>query len=173
MSSIFHRTSIRRYLDREIEKEKVEQLLRAAMAAPSACNQQPWEYYVVTDRKKLEQLSMSSPYAGCTKNAPLAFVACYREDCIAPEYAQIDLSASVENLLLEADEQGLGAVWLGIAPVKERMERVAQILELPDGLRAFAVVPCGYPKEEKLQQDRYDASRVHYVHEDGTILCNR
>lgn len=167
MGGIFHRTSIRQYQNREIEQEKIERLLRAAMAAPSACNQQPWEYYVVTDTSRLEQLSESSPYAGCTKNAPVAFVACYREACIAPEYAQIDLSASVENLLLEADEQGLGAVWLGIAPLQERMERVEQILELPEGIRAFAIIPCGYPGEEKTQQDRYDISRVHYVSADA------
>lgn len=163
MNSIFHRTSVRKYRDGKIEKETVERLLRAAMAAPSACNQQPWEYYVVTDRRKLEELAASSPYAGCTKHAPLAFVACYREVCTVPEYAQIDLSASVENLLLEADAQGLGAVWLGIAPVAERMERVAEILALPEGLKAFAIIPCGYPAEEKEQQDRYDVSRVHYL----------
>lgn len=163
MNSIFHRTSIRKYRDTKIEQEKVERLLKAAMAAPSACNQQPWEYYVVTDRQKIEQLSESSPYAGCTRNAPLAFVACYRKSCIAPEYAQIDLSASVENLLLEADAQGLGAVWLGIAPIRERMDRVAEILMLPDTLEAFAIIPCGYSDEEKEQQDRYDQSRVHFL----------
>lgn len=163
MSGIFHRTSIRKYRDIAVEEEKIERLLRAAMAAPSACNQQPWEFYVVTDRQKLGQLSESSPYAGCTNDAPLAFVACYREECIAPEYAQIDLSAAVENLLLEADEQGLGAVWLGIAPVRERMDCVAEILKLPAGLKAFAIIPCGYPAEEKEQQDRYQVSRVHFV----------
>lgn len=163
MNHIFHRTSIRKYQDREIEKEKIELLLRAAMAAPSAGNQQPWEYYVVTDRQKLEQLSESSPYAGCAKKAPVAFVACFRKQCRMPEYAQIDLSASVENLLLEADEIGLGAVWLGIAPLEERMEKVAQILNLPDSLAAFAIITCGYPAEEKVQQDRYDTARVHYL----------
>lgn len=163
MDSIFHRTSIRKYRDTKVEAEKVEKLLRAAMAAPSACNQQPWEYYVVTNPQVLAQLAASSPYARCTKSAPLAFVACYRKACIAPEYAQIDLSASVENLLLEADAQGLGAVWLGIAPVRERMNRVAEILEIPDSLEAFAIIPCGYPAEEKQQQDRFDSQRVHYV----------
>lgn len=163
MNGIFHRTSIRKYRDGKVENEKVERLLRAAMAAPSACNQQPWEYYVVTDRQKLAALAASSPYAGCAKNAPLAFVACYRAACTAPEYAQIDLSASVENLLLEADAQGLGTVWLGIAPIAERMERVAEILELPEGLKAFAIIPCGYPAEEKEQENRYDVSRVHFV----------
>lgn len=163
MGGIFHRTSIRQYQNREIEQEKIERLLRAAMAAPSACNQQPWEYYVVTDTEKLTQLSESSPFAGCAKGAPMAFVACCRKDCRLWDYAYIDLSASVENLLLEADAQGLGAVWLGIAPLPERTGRVAEILGLPERLEAFAIIPCGYPAEEKQQQDRYEESRVHYL----------
>ena len=75
----------------------------------------------------------------------------------------VDMSASVENLLLEADELGLGAVWMGIAPGTDRMETVRKILNLPENLNAFAIVPCGYPAEERKQQDRYEESRVHYI----------
>jgi nitroreductase len=165
MNSIFHRTSVRNYLDKPVEQEKIIKMLKAAMAAPSAGNQQPWEYYVITGENKLEQLSQSSPYAGCTKKAPFAFVPCYKKDIKFPEYAQIDLSASVENLLLEADELGLGAVWLGIAPVAERMEYVKNILEIPENLEVFAIIPCGYPVKENLQQNRYDETRIHYIHD--------
>ena len=93
------------------------------------------------------------------------FVACYRkeEGIIAPSYQEIDLSASVENLLLEADELGLGAVWMGIAPGIERMEAVRKVLDLPERLNAFALIPCGYPAESRPQQDRYEEKRVHYV----------
>lgn len=165
MNAIFHRVSIRKYKEQEVEQEKVERMLRAAMAAPSACNQQPWEYYVVTNKNKIEALSKTSPYTGCAKHAPLVFVACYRkeEGIIAPSYQEIDLSASVENLLLEADELGLGAVWMGIAPGKERMEAVRKVLDLPERLNAFALIPCGYPAESRPQQDRYEEKRVHYV----------
>ena len=165
MNAIFHRVSIRKYKEQEVEQEKVEKMLRAAMAAPSACNQQPWEYYVVTNKNKIEALSKTSPYAGCAKHALLVFVACYRkeEGIIAPSYQEIDLSASVENLLLEADELGLGAVWMGIAPGKERMEAVRKVLDLPERLNAFALIPCGYPAESRPQQDRYEEKRVHYV----------
>ena len=104
MNAIFHRTSIRKYKDQPVEQAKIEKMLRAAMAAPSAGDQRPWGNYVVTNKEVLAKLAASSPYAGCTQNAPMAFVACYREDIIFPEYAQIDMSASVENLLLEADE---------------------------------------------------------------------
>lgn len=163
MDSIFHRTSVRQYLERDVEEEKIESMLRASMAAPSARNQQPWEYYVVTSKEKLQSLSKTSPYAGCTAGAPLAFVACFRKECPRPEYAQIDMSASVENLLLEADALGLGAVWLGIAPIKERMDEVRKVLDMPEELEAFAIIPCGYPLSDVPQQDRYDESRVHRV----------
>lgn len=163
MSGIFHRVSIRKYQARPVEGDKIERMLRAAMAAPSACNQQPWEYYVVTDRDKIGQLSKASPYTGCAKGAPVVFVPCYRKELIAPPYADIDMSASVENLLLEADELGLGAVWMGISPLPDRMETVRRILDIPERLSAFALVPCGYPAEERAQQDRYDEARVHYI----------
>lgn len=117
---------------------------------------------MVTNKEKIEQLSMSSPYSGCAKGAAVVFVACYQTECMRPEYAQIDMSASVENLLLEIDNQGLGAVWIGIAPIKERMEKVAKIMEMPESLTAFALIACGYPAEERPQQDRYEEERVHY-----------
>lgn len=163
MSGIFHRVSIRKYLDRPVEQEKIVTMLRAAMAAPSACNQQPWEYYVVADKEKITELSQTSPYATCVKEAPIVFVACYRKELIAPSYAEIDMSASVENLLLQADELGLGAVWIGIAPIEERMENVAKVIQLPESLSAFALISCGYPGETREQQDRYEESRVHYL----------
>ncbi len=163
MNSIFHRTSVRQYQDRPVEKEKVELMLRAAMAAPSAMNQQPWEYYVVTRREMIERLSESTPYTGCAKEAPLVFAACYRKECLRPMFAQIDMSASVENLLLEADELGLGAVWMGIAPIEDRMELVKKIVGIPNELEVFALIACGYPLKEQAQQDRYEESRVHYI----------
>ena len=126
MNQIFTRVSIRKYQDRPVEKEKTEAILRAAMQAPSAGNQQPWEFYVVTDKKKLTALSQVHPYAGMTKNAPAAIVAVYRTDCRMPEYAQIDLAIAMENLWLETDAQGLGGVWLGIAPKEERMKAVEE-----------------------------------------------
>ena len=163
MNHLYTRVSIRKYQDRPVEKEKTEAMLRAAMQAPSAANQQPWEFYVVTNKEKLKPLSGVSPYAGMTKNAPAAIVSVYRKDCAIPAYAQIDLSIAMENLWLETDAQGLGGVWLGIAPQEERMKAVEEILDLPDTVRAFAIFPYGYPAEERKQQDRFDPERIHYV----------
>ena len=163
MDQIYHRVSIRKYQDRPVEPEKIEAILRAAMQAPSAANQQPWEFYVVTDRKKLAALSQVSPYAKMTAAAPVAIVSVYRKECLLPAYAEIDLSIAMENLWLETDAQGLGGVWLGIAPLEDRMEAVEKILALPENVRAFAIFPFGYPAEERRQQNRFDTSRIHYV----------
>lgn len=163
MDAIYGRVSIRKYQDRPVEPEKTLALLRAAMQAPSATNQQPWEFYVVTDRDKLERLSRVHPYAGMVRDAPIAIVSAYRKDCRLPAYAQIDLSIAMENLWLETCAQGLGGVWLGIAPIEERMRAVEEILDMPGELRAFAVFPYGYPAERRAQQDRFDEARIHYV----------
>ena len=163
MDSIYHRVSIRKYQNKPVETEKIQAILRAAMQAPSAANQQPWEFYVVTDREKLAALSQVSPYAGMTADALAAIVSAYRKDCRIPAYAEIDLSIAMENLWLETDAQGLGGVWLGIAPIGERMEAVEKILDMPESIRAFAIFPFGYPAEERKQQDRFDERRIHYV----------
>ena len=163
MEQIFTRVSIRKYLDRPVEREKTMAILRAAMQAPSAGNQQPWEFYVVTNKEKLKALSEVHPYAGMTKDAPVAIVTAYRKECMLPDYAQVDLSIAMENLWLETDAQGLGGVWLGIAPLEDRMKAVEKILDIPNTMRAFAIFPYGYPAEERKQQDRFDESRIHYV----------
>ena len=61
------------------------------------------------------------------------------------------------------DALGLGGVWLGIAPIRERMDKVNEILDLPEGLEAFSLFPLGYPDETKQQADRFDESRIHYI----------
>lgn len=164
MQAILKRRSVRDYLDIPVDEYSIEKILKSAMAAPSACNQQPWEYYVVTDKAKLQELAACSPYAGCTAKAPMAFVACYRNTgLICPEYAHIDMAASVENLLLEIADNRLGAVWLGIAPETDRMANVARVLNLPTNLTAFAIIPCGYPSEYPQTLDRYEEARVHRI----------
>lgn len=163
MNEIFHRISVRKYEDKPVEAEKIELLLRAAMAAPSATNQQPWEFYVVTNREMIQALSQVSPYAGCAAGAPVVIVLAYRENCTVPEYAQIDMSIAQENMWLETDSLGLGGVWLGVAPREERMREVKRIVGIPEGLRAFSLFALGYPAEERPQQDRFEPDRIHYI----------
>ena len=163
MKEIFERVSVRRFTAQPVPREALIKVLRAAMAAPSAGNQQPWEFYVVTDRETIEALSTVSPYSGCAKGAPAIIAAAYRKRLWAPAYAQIDMSIAMENLWLTCGEEGLGGVWLGIAPEEERMRAVEKILSLPEDQRAFALFPIGYPAEERVQQDRFDESRIHFL----------
>ena len=165
MQEIFNRRSVRRYADRPIEKEKLEKLLRAAMQAPSAGNQQPWEFIVVTDRDMLCRLSDFSPYAKMLPQAAAAVVVLSRTEGLRHSgYCPQDLGAAVENMLLEAVHLGLGGVWMGCMPVEERMQAVAQLMGVPDNLLPFAVVAFGYPAEEDANRftDRYDPERVYY-----------
>ena len=164
MNAIFTRTSVRSYEERPVEAEKIEKILRAAMAAPSAVNQQPWEFYVVTDKAVLAELSQASPYTAMTAKAPVAIVLCSRkENIIVPELIDVDMAIATENVLLEIEAQGLGGVMLGIAPFADRMETVSKALKLSENLSPFTVVPFGYPAKKNPQQDRYDEQRVHYV----------
>ena len=164
MNSIFNRTSVRNYLDKVVEDEKIEKILRAAMAAPSTGNQQPWEFIVVKNKAILEKLALSSSYSKCAKDAPFAIIPCHRKNGLKYEmYLDMDMSAACENILLEAVELGLGAVWIGVAPLQDRVEEVARILNISENLVPFAIIPCGYPANEVNHKDRFDKSRIHYI----------
>ena len=162
--AIFTRRSIRKYEDRPVEEEKIEKLLRAAMAAPSAMNQQPWEFYVVKDKEKIKELGAASPFSSCVSKAPLAIVVCQKTGLMpSPAFADVDCALATENLWLMVTELGLGAVWIGTAPVEARIEKIGRILDLPKRLKAFALMAIGYPAEEKGPSDRYDEKRVHVI----------
>lgn len=164
MNSIFHRTSIRKFQKRDVEPQKVERILRAGMQAPSAMNDRPWEFYVVTNPQKIEELSHVSDYAGCVAGAPVVIVCVYRtQGANRPEYNHINMAIAQENIWLQAVELGLGGVWIGIAPFEDRMGNVAAVLDLPDTLKAFSVFPLGYPAEEHPQPDRFEEDRIHYM----------
>ena len=164
MKEIFERVSIRKYTDQPVSEENILALLRAAMAAPSAGNQQPWEFYVVTNRDKIKALSECSPYAGCLAGAPLCILPCCRTEGLrVPTLTEIDTSIATEHILLEATSLGLGAVWLAVAPVEERIANVTRALNIPVGLKPFAMVAIGHPAERRAPQDRFDLSRVHRV----------
>lgn len=163
IDQIAKRASVRRFKDEPVSAEAVTELLRAAMAAPSGGNQQPWEFYVVRDADVRARLAAASPYAKCAATAPIVIVPCVREDIPLPECAPMDMSAAIENLLLECVNQGLGGVWMAIEGYPDRIESVRAALDIPSDLTPFALVPCGTPDGEVNAQgpSRFDASRVH------------
>ncbi|WP_296399172.1 nitroreductase family protein [Acidaminococcus timonensis] len=162
MENLFHRTSVRKYLDKPVEKEKILQILRAAMAAPSACNQQPWRFTVVTDRALITALAATSPYATFAAEAPILLVISYRKDCQLPEFAPVDTSAALENLWIETDALGLGGVWMGVYPRQERMDKVAETAGLPQEEEAFALYALGYPAGEIKPHDRFHEEWIRW-----------
>ena len=164
MENIFQRVSVRSYEDKPVEEEKIDRILRAGFAAPSSKNKQPWEFVVVTNKEKLVELSTVSLYSGCLKNAPAAIVPVYRLGIIDSEvYTQINMAIATENMWLAMPKLELGGVWLGVAPVKERMDKVSEVLDLPSEFKAFAMLAFGYPKSVKPQQDRYQPDKIHWI----------
>ncbi len=159
---IMARRSIRSYSNVPVSDEAVETLLRAAMHAPSAGNQQPWHFVVIRDRATMERIMAVHPYAKMLAEAPVAILVCGDENIEDFKgYWVLDCSAATENILLAATAMGLGSVWLGIYPRHERVDEIRKIVGLPHNITPLALVPIGYPNESKPSHDRYDAERVH------------
>ncbi len=163
MKEIFARASVRRFQPTPVEAEKVQQLLRAAMAAPSAGNQQPWEFIVVEKKESLVKLSQMCVHSRLLADAPLAVVVLANKSGMKyPQYWQQDLGAATENLLLEAVHLGLGGVWLGVAPMEERMDYISKMYGLDENYSPFTVVALGYPSAAPSPLDRYNPAKIRY-----------
>jgi len=157
------RRSIRKYdPEKTVSEEDVRKILAAAMSAPSAGNAQPWHFVVVRDAALRGELSKAHPYVGMLRQAPVGIVACAELALEKfPGYWVQDLSAAVENLLLAARALGLGTVWTGVCPIEERMQKVKEILRLPEGMAPHSIIPLGWPAQEFTYQDRFKPERVH------------
>ncbi len=163
MDEIFTRTSVRCFSERVPSEEDMEYLMRAAMAAPSAMNQQCWEFCIVDDSAMLDRLSRTAPYASPVGRAPRAIVVLGNEDMMkAAMMWQQDLAAATQNILLAAKSRGIGTVWIGIAPHPDRMSSVAEAIGLPENVKPFCLIAVGYPKEDpRPNEGRYRPERVH------------
>lgn len=165
MEIINKRRSVREYAKKTVEKEKIELILKAAMQAPSACNQQPTRFLVIEDKEMLNKISETFKSMRFSKDA--SFVILYlvtKVDLMAPMMAPQDASASVENSLLKATELGIGSCWCGVYPREDRMNDAKILFNIPDNLYPFAIVTFGYPlKSDALKfVDRYDTKKVFF-----------
>ncbi len=159
------RRSIRAYEDRPVEHELLQQLLVAAMAAPSACNSQPWEFVVVTQPEILDRLRSKLLFA--RYNAPAAIAVCgnpsIAHNSVSRKFYWVqDCSAATQNILVAAAGLGLGAVWIGVYPLPSVIKPVREILALPEEVTPLALVYVGYPAETKPPSDRYEERRVYW-----------
>lgn len=166
IDTIFRRRSIRRYQDKPVERDKLELLLRAAMAAPTACNSQPWEFIVVTETEVLDRLRDKLRFGDY--NAPAAIVVLgnvkIANNSAAKRYWIQDCCAAMQNILLAATGLDLGSVWIGVHPLSSVEKTVRRILDIPEEVTPLGIVYVGYPDEDKAPQTRYDGRRVYWEH---------
>jgi nitroreductase len=163
LRNILSRRSVRKYTSKLVEDDKIIEVLKAAMYAPSAVNKRPWEFIVIRDRKLLDKIPKFAPNASMVKEANVAVVVCAN---LNKERAKgfwiIDCSAATQNLLLAANALGLGSVWTAIYGDPKRVESIGKLLRLPDHIFPFALVPIGYPAQELRDVNRFDENSIHY-----------
>ncbi len=163
---IKRRRSVRAYQDREVEAEKLREILKAAMFAPTAWGSRAWEFIVVRDQKTREALSEATPYASFVKEAPVAIVIAY--DVTKGKRFKEDASIAAEHIHLEAVNQGLGSCFVQVAdtegPHGPGEPYVKQLLGIPEGYRVQCIMPIGYPAKDlpPHTDDEFDESKVHF-----------
>ena len=162
---VLKRRSVRKFTEEPVSDEMIEELLHAAMSGPSACNKKPWDFYVITNEEKLEELKGASKF---TKfSAKLAIVVCGNLLKALPlqmaSYWIQDCSAATENILLRVTDLGLGAVWCGIHPQKKAEERVRTMLDIPKTQIPLNVIFIGHTAEEPEARDQYEEKCVHRI----------
>lgn len=165
LETIRSRRSIRKYkAGTQIPKEHVQQILEAAMMAPSACNTRPWEFVVVENREKSNEIHAVHPYTSMLSTASLAIVLCARPDTqkgICEGYFPEDCGAATQNILLAAEELGYGTCWCGVYPTEDRVEALRKVVDVTSV--PFAVIALGVPDETPAARGFYDESRVKWM----------
>ncbi|MEG1403049.1 nitroreductase family protein [Bacteroides sp.] len=160
LDNIFARKSVRTYLDKGVEKEKIDWMLRAGMAAPTGRDLRPWEFVVISDRATLDSMATALPYAKMLKQARQAIVVC--GDSTRSSYWYLDCSAATQNILLAAESLGLGAVWTAAYPYEDRMEVVRRFTNMPENVLPLCVIPFGYPATNEQPKQKFDEKKIHY-----------
>lgn len=166
LSVIHSRKSVRQYTGQRVSKEDLLTLVKAGMAAPSARDRRPWQFIVVTDEDTLARLAEGLPYTKMILRSKSCIIVCGDMDkALKGEEEQFwvqDCSAATENILLAAEAMGLGAVWSGMYPLKERMAHVRKVLGMPESVIPLNVIAVGYPTGEEKPKDKFDGQRVHW-----------
>lgn len=156
--TILKRRSIRNFLDQSVERSVIERLLKAAMAAPSACNLQPWSFIVVDDSNLLIELKDVTEQG--KYNAPLAIIVCgaYKHIPWDGQAWMFDCGAAAQNMMLAATELGLASVCVGGFDE----EALHNLLEIPDDIEPVCIIEFGYPAYEREPLTWYTEEAVHW-----------
>lgn len=163
MSIIFKRHSVRKFTGETVSDDKIENLLKAGMQAPSSCNSQPWEFIVISKKEDKQAISQMHKFAKPAAEASHLIVTLGNlNSAKVIRMIEQDLGACNENILLQATHEGLGAVWLGFHPIEDRTLKLKEYLAIPDYCIPFSVICVGYPAHESEIKLRYDESKVHF-----------
>lgn len=163
LDNIHARKSVRSYTDEPVTPEQVETLLRAAMAAPSGKNVQPWRFVVVTQLETKKKLAIG--FNKMIAKAPVVIVVCGKTTNMlggTNNNWTADCAAATENLLLAAESLGLGAVWTACYPYDDRMLPTIEALGLPDNVTPYCIVPVGHPAGDNKPKDKWNPDNIHY-----------
>lgn len=167
LEAIRKRRSVRDFLDRAVEADKLKEILKAAMFSPTARNLRPWEFVVVTDREQKTELSGATPYASFAANAPVVLVICYDAD--KGRRFKEDCSLAAENIYLESVNQGLGTCFIQIAEGTEAEKGepegfVKKLLGIPEKYRVQCLMPVGYPARLPAphRDEEFEEDKIHY-----------
>ena len=160
VDNILNRKSVRTYSDKKIEQDKIDTILKCAMAAPSAMNKQPWELLVVTDKKILEQVSSIVPNASYCRTCQLAIIVCGNKSVSENFWIQ-DCCAVTENILLTVESLKLGAVWCAVFPNDAKVKQIQELFKLPEDVIPLNVIPMGYPLVKENPKDKYSSKKIH------------
>jgi len=163
MEALYTRRSVRKYKNQQVPLEIIKEAVKAAMYAPSARNQQPWEFIIVDKRELLDAVPTFSPHAAMSKGAPAGVLICFNKEYETAEgFFPQDLGAAAQNLLLALHANGLGAVWTGVYPREDRAAGFVEMFSLPENVIPYAFIIIGYPEKETDLVNRYKAERIHY-----------
>ena len=163
LKAIHTRHSVRKFTAKKVEERLIQEIINAGMMAPSAGNERPWHFVVIRERASLKAIGDSHPYASMVTKAPVAVLICgdLNQDNYEGYWIQ-DCAAATQNMLLATHDLGLGSVWVGLYPRAQRVTDVRRIINLPEHIVPFAILPLGCPAEAKEEENRFDASRIHW-----------
>lgn len=162
MEGLLTRRSIRQYTHQQVDQSDITDIVKAGMYAPSARNQQIWEFVIVTDKNKLAQLSDGLPTAPMAKNAAFAVIVCADQDrATAGEYWEQDCAAAMENMLLACHAKGIGAVWVGMHPHEDRENVAKKVCAIPEKIKVHSLIIAGYPEKNAQEAQRFHPEFIH------------
>lgn len=162
-SALLNRRSIRKYSENKIPDKAVDSILKSAMYAPSAMNNQAWQFVVINQREKLDDIIKVISHAEMLKSAQAAILVCGDLNLEKNvDYIQQNCSAATQNLMLCAHGLGIGSCWIGVYPVKEIISGLQELFKLPEYVIPISLVSLGYPAENPIAEDRFKTEKVHF-----------